>query len=188
MENNPVADANVFIEENFSSSSDINGRFTIPDITANKPTLIRITKNLYEPLDVEFIYSSPSQVFYVHLYSGDQLLSAAETAIKDHDWVTAEAFLDRAEKVGANAVSHKYLKAVIAVKKGDAHRACELLEGMATTNPNEPFIFLFLGDIYQYSIGDNQKAREYLVKFLTLRGDPDVEARVKSLSETDIGK
>lgn len=183
-ENRPVADAELSLDGNYAATSDVHGHFSLLDVKKGDSHVIQVSKKGYERVEVEISYVDAAQVLYVSMHSADQLIAKAEQAIKEKDWKAAESFLARAEKTGAEAVSLSYLKAVLAMERKDIAMAEAILLGMVAGGSDEPHVFLFLADIYQYAIKDNDKAREYLSRFLKFRSDPEVEARYETLSRS----
>lgn len=181
-DNRPVSDTMIQLDGKFMASSDIYGHFTLSSLKSNEPHALLITKKGYEKSEMDFVFSDPTQVVYVQMYSAPQLIAEAENAIQAQDWFGAESFILRAETAGGDAASIGYLRAVIAFKKEQYDTAVKILTKLQTESQTQPYISLFLADIFQYKLDDNASAKMHLRKFLESRYDPDVELRLKNLN------
>jgi predicted Zn-dependent protease len=111
------------------------------------------------------------------MISADQLLSQAEKALDRKNWQQAEDLLNRNEAVQGNNNAARYLRAVFDFRRGDYAAATNKLEGLLAEGSKDPFVHLFLADLYQYHLGDKNRAAEYLSNYLLFRYDPDIEKR-----------
>jgi tetratricopeptide (TPR) repeat protein len=187
-DNRPVPNAVIYVNGKYQASSDIQGHFMISPIKPKALYTIRAVKPEWEELETAVSFMDSSHVLYLHMFSGDQLLAEAETAIGNKNWNGAEAFLSRALAAGAETLPAGYLRAILAFGRGQYGEARSILETLAETEKNIPHVWLFLADLCQYHLDSPEEAREYLAKFLALRHDADAERRLGALGERAPGE
>jgi tetratricopeptide (TPR) repeat protein len=184
-ENKPVHNAAIYVIKKYMVSSDIQGHFAIPQIKPKLSYTILAQKTNYEDIQMDIAYNDPSYVLYIRMASGDQLLGEAEQAIRAKNWAQAGTFLDRAQQAGADAAPAQYLRAILAFYQEQYTAALGFLAALAEQEKNAPYLYLFIADIYQYHLKENDRAEAYLKRFLELRYDPEVRKRLEDLSGTD---
>ncbi|GHT73423.1 hypothetical protein FACS1894124_1790 [Spirochaetia bacterium] len=180
-DNRPVSSVSVFINGTYRASSDINGHFIISELRPKAQYAVSAKKPDYETVDMTIAYTDPSHVLYIHILSGDQLLTEAGEAIRDKNWQKAESLLSRARNAGANQTSTHYLQGILAWRREQYDEALAILTALTKTEKNAPYLYLFIADIHQYHTGDTAQAKANLQKFLALRYDPGVEKRLREL-------
>ncbi|GHT79613.1 hypothetical protein FACS1894130_08830 [Spirochaetia bacterium] len=183
-DNRPVNNVSIYINGKYLASSDIQGHFIIPEIKPKAQYAVSAKKPDYETIDMTIAYTDPSHVLYIHMLSGDQLLTEAGEAIRDKNWQDAESLLSRARNAGANQSSAQYLRGILTWKQERYDEALSILTTLTETEKNAPYLYLFIADIYQYHTGDTAQAQVNLRKFLELRYDSDVEKRLRELERT----
>jgi hypothetical protein len=182
-DNRPVSNAAIYVNGKYQASSDIQGHFIISPMKPKAEYAIRAVKPEWEEVNTVISFMDPSHVLYLHMFSGDQLLAEAETAIGNKNWTGAEAFLSRALAAGAETLPAEYLRAVLVCGRGQYEEARSILMTLTETEKNSPYLWLFLADICQYRLSGAEDTREYLARFLALRYDADVEQRLAELEE-----
>lgn len=182
-DNKPVPAAKVFLNGKIKATSDIQGHFTLSGLKPKKEYTLTLERKGYEKSAAVFTYSNATQVLYLRMNSGEQLVDEVETVISKKDWSRAITLLDRAEVAGCDTLASAYLRAVILAETGQYADAASLLENLRSTGESEPFIDLFLADLYQYRLALPDRASEALKRFLGSRSDSDVEKRLKALTE-----
>ncbi|MDR0451799.1 MAG: carboxypeptidase regulatory-like domain-containing protein, partial [Treponema sp.] len=173
-DNRPVSDAEIYVNGKYQASSDIQGHFIVSSMKPPARYAIRVVKPEWEEIETSVSFTDPSHVLYLHMYSGDQLLAEAETAIASKNWNGAELFLARALAAGAETLPAEYLRAIMARSRGQYDEACSILKALAETEKNIPWLWLFLADLYQYHLDKKEEAGECLSRFLDLRHDADI--------------
>lgn len=159
--------------------TDIRGRFSLPDVSFGSITL-EFTKETYETASWTFRFLGPSQVIYMKMENGDQLLDEAGDAIEKRDWASASGFLDRVDKLVPHSRETQYLRSIILTDQGKPAEAATILETLSSGAASYA-VELALADLYQYKLGDDAKALTHLKRALTLKDDVDVEKRVAEL-------
>lgn len=178
--NEPVSGASVEVNGKKNTVSDMYGRFYLENLKLNEEYELTISKKDFETVNIDFDFQNITQVAYINMLSSSQLLEKAESAITDGNYDIAETFIHRAEVCSKETLSSRYLQAVVLFRKGNIDNALNILIQLSITY-NEPYIYLFLADIYEYSLKDNDSAQKYLKMYLDKTYDPELEIRYTSL-------
>lgn len=181
LENRPVSEAFIEVDGKKVSSTDINGHFSLSNMKLGQSYSIRFLKPLHEVVELKFSYTDASQVIYVNLASGKQLVSMAESALKESDWQKTERFLDRAIAAGYDQTETAYLRASMLYRKKEFNDAYDIIKKLVDSGEDDRYILLFAADLAQYHRSDEPSAIIYLEKYLANRYDPDIENRLKQL-------
>ncbi len=160
--------------------SDVNGRFTLPNISRGRHA-ISVKKESFEEASFDIEYLSRTQVVYLKIISFSQILELAENALTERKLAEAGSFLARAEKIDDDNPLLLYLKAVLELKRGRPTDALALLLSIIEHQTAEPHVYLTLADIYEYDLKDSPKAVSYLKKFAQAVQNDEVQARIKRL-------
>lgn len=182
LDNKPVNDVVVSISGKSVTSTDINGHFSLPTLEARKQYELNFSKPGFETVPMSLAYTDPSQVIYVKMASGNQLLSEAEKYLKTSDWKNASLLLDRASNTDCDRTDLAYLQASFLYLKKDYASALTALVKMIDSGVDEPYIYIFSADLLQYQLDDKESAANYLRCFLALSYDPDVQNRLNALA------
>jgi len=75
-----------------------------------------------------------------------------------------------------------YLRAILDYQQGDAAAAASRLESLTAGGTTIPYVYLFLADLYQYSLNKRQAAEKALAHYLKQTDDPDVRKRLDALA------
>ena len=125
-EGTPVHNAAITIDEKNGPTSDINGRFMLPDLDRGDH-YITVMKDGYEPAQTVFPFLNKSQILYLRMYNSSQLLSEAKKLYESKNYTKSMSFIDRALGVDGEYYPALYFKAVIAYTQGDFDQALETL-------------------------------------------------------------
>jgi tetratricopeptide (TPR) repeat protein len=164
------------------ATSDIDGRFFIPDLDRGEH-IIELAKRDYESSTTVIDYESKSQVLYLKILSFDELLVQAQDALEAQKKADAESLLQRAEKVRLGDPEAQYFRALLLYREKRYDDAVEELENLIDNDNRDPYVYLFLADIYQYNLNDIKAAKVALTEFLTRIEDTDIRKRFEALSE-----
>lgn len=179
-DNQPCADVQTVIDGKPGPATDINGRFAIDSLTRGKHTIV-LSKEGYEERLVSFEFLNKSQILYLRVISFNQILREIEKAIEGDKWEEGESLFERAENIKRNDPVEMYLKAIFLKKKGDTENAVETLLEILNLGYKEPYVYLALGDMYQFVMNSPGKAIEYIERYLKSRGDREVQKRLDEL-------
>lgn len=175
-DNRPVADVEISIAGTIRVRTDINGRFAIPEFEFGTYELV-FHKTNHEDVHISLNYSDATFVLYVKMISAEQVLAEAEAELGQRHWSSARSCIDRALRLIPDDPSARYLDAVLTFRMGDTARAVTILQALLSGGYNEPYVHLFLADLYQYQLQKPQDAFTHLKAYLSLRYDPDIERR-----------
>lgn len=170
----------VSVDKSAGLFSDINGRFTLPNLPKGKHE-IQLKKEGYEDACFTVDFQSRTQILYLRIFSFDQILELAEEALKQGKIAGAEEYLIRAEKIKAGDPLLLYLKAVIALKRNQPEEALQLLLSILDQAIIEPYVYLTIADIYEYKMKDRENALKYLKKYAHFEENEDILSRIKNL-------
>ena len=176
----PVTQAKVTLDGERSIRTDINGRFVFPATGPGDHT-VRLEKDGYETVTVEFPFHSKTQVLYVKMISLGTLLDRAEEAVGRKRWAEARALLDRAETVERDNPAVRYVVALLALYRDRPEEAAAILREILDSGYEDAVVLLSLADLHQYRLDQPERARRYLARYLNLREDEEVRERYERL-------
>lgn len=185
-DNKPVNDCSIMIDGKLRAQSDVYGRFSLSGLRKNDKHTVSVEKQGFEKIEIDLVYSDPTQILYIHMFSSSQLLAEAEKSLKNNDLGIAENFISRAESIKADSSITGYLRAVVLYQRKQYKECTALLSTLLDNNKNQPFVYLFLADVNQYQLDDSVATIQYLKQYLELKRDPDVEERLRSLQTETI--
>lgn len=178
--NEPINGASVEVNGQKSTVSDMSGRFYLENLKINENYELTVSKKDFETIKMNFDFQNVTQIAYVSMLSASQLLEKAEVSLEEGNYDSAEDFIHRAEICSKETLSSRYLHAVISYKKGDVDKALNILNQLTTTY-NDSYIYLFMADIFEYSLNDNESAKKYLKMYLDKSYDMETEKRYTRL-------
>lgn len=181
-ENRPCFNVKVTLNNELSVKSDIMGRFILPSTPPGTHTLL-FEKDDYETLLIDFPFQDRMQVVYVKITSLDQLVSMAENSIAERKWLEAEDLLNRAMAIEGGLPLIQYLRATLALKKGEFETSRSILESMVASGNRDTVVLLSLADLYQYIFENREKAKDYLRLYLIVYSNPEVQDRLRDLEK-----
>lgn len=179
--NEPVAGVQISIDDKQKTVSDMYGRFYIENLSISNEYKLTASKKDYETITLSFEFQNITEVAYLTMYSATQLLDEAEKALQENNIENAQSFLTRAETCSGKTLSSQYFQAIIYYKKSNFSEAIKILNELTVYGDNNPYIYLFLADIYEYNLKDIENAKNYLNKYLEISFEPDIEKRYKKL-------
>jgi hypothetical protein len=178
--NTPCPGVSISVDGRDVFTSDINGRFVLPDLARGAHTLHASARNT-ESLDVPFEFLNRGQVLYLRMVSFAQLLVEAELALDAGGWQEAGSLIGRAAAVCPGEPVTEFLRAVLLLKTGRYADAKMVVRGLLADGPVEPSLLLFLADLCEYHLAEPEEAMRALGAYLEREGDPDVERRLDHL-------
>jgi len=181
LDNKPCAGISLTLDGSRKSTSDIDGRFVLMALKPGAHTLAASGPE-YETVQLTFDFRSQTQVLYLKMVSFDQLLAQAQDALDQKRWPDAKALLERASAIHQADPVLVYLRAILDYQQGDAAAAASRLESLAAGGTTIPYVYLFLADLYQYSLNKPQSAEKVLADYLKQTDDPEVRKRLDGLA------
>jgi len=182
LDNRACAGISLAVDGTQKATSDIDGRFVLLALKRGAHTL-RAAGPGYENVDLSFAFLNRSQVLYVKLVSFDQLLAQAQDALDGRKWQDAHALLERAAAIHGSDTVLAYLRAILQYQRGDAVGAASRLEALVEAGSTIPYVYLFLADLYQYSLAKPDLAARALTRYLEQNDDPDARRRLDALAD-----
>ena len=181
-DNRPCSNVTVRLNDKFVIRTDINGRFTFLGMPPGTYAL-QLDKQGFESLKLDFDFHSRSQVLYAKMISLQSLIHRVEQATAEKKWSEAESQLTRAVAIDPDDLAVLYLKATLALYRGNVEEAARILKGILGRGHSNTTIFLSLADIYQYRLNDPNQAREYLAAYLFIEENPEIRRRYEKLAQ-----
>lgn len=181
LDNKACGGISLVLDGTQKAGSDIDGRFVLVALKRGAHTLTA-TGTDYERVDLSFTFLNQSQVLYVKMVSFDQLLGQAQDALDRHKWQEAQSLLERAAAIHDSDTVLVYLRAILQYQQGDAAGAASRLETLAASGSTIPYVYLFLADLYQYTLGKPELAARALSRYLEQNDDPDARKRLDALA------
>ena len=186
LDNKACAGISVTLDRTQNATSDIDGRFVLLALKPGPHTLSASGAG-YETVELSFNFMSRRQVLYLKMVSFDQLLAQAQDALDRKKWKEAEALLQRAAAIRDSDTVLVYLRAILEYQQGDAARAAARLESLAVGGTTIPYVYLFLADLYEYSLGKPGLAAKALSTYLEQKDDPEARKRLDALAAGEGG-
>jgi len=178
--NTPCPGVSISVDGQEAFTSDINGRFVLPDLPRGAHTLHARAKKT-ESLDVPFEFLNRGQVLYLRMVSFEQLLVEAEQALDAGGWQEAGSLIRRAAAVCPGEPITEFLRAVLLFKTRQYADAKTVVGRLVAEGQVEPCLLLFLADLSEYHLNEPEEAARALEAYLQREGDPDVEKRLNRL-------
>lgn len=178
--NRPVGKAELAVDGNPAASSDVTGRFVLPDLARGDHRILA-TKEGYEVLTVPLSFLDDTQVLYLQMSSQQQLLACAETKIEAMEWRQARSLLERSASIDSSDPVHRYITAILDWRLGRPREAAGSLQSLIADGFGLPPVYLFLADILQFQLADPEEAARALRSYLELRSDPQIQKRLAAL-------
>ncbi len=127
-ENKPVESAQVFINGEYISSTDVQGRFILNyQMDENNEIVLKVQKNGYEVVETSFLFD-PINVLYIKLINTQQLLLLAEECMANLEFSEAEILLKRALCLTPDRDDIKYLLCISLYKQDKKDEALKNIE------------------------------------------------------------
>jgi len=141
--NRPIPFCEIFMDDFYTGSTDINGRFTIPKI---KPGTYTITgqKAGYETYHDEITISEPGQIVYIRIPSQNQLLNLADDAMTIMNFTIAEEYIQRAYEIDNTNIEMLFYYATLKFRQQKYEEAIIFLETARALGSRDVYIDRFL--------------------------------------------
>ena len=141
--NRPVPYCEVTIGKRYKSSTDINGRFTVPRVPAGVYPL-KGNKKGFEGYVDEVIIKDRGQIIYFRIPSLNQLLNLVDEALTANNLNAAEEYAERAYNIDNNNIEMLFYYATVKFKQNDFHGARIFLEMAGKLGSRDLYIDRFL--------------------------------------------
>jgi len=141
--NNPVDAVQIQLTFDQSFSSDIDGRFLLPDLQKETYT-ITVAKEGYESQTITFLFNDPKQVLYIKMTSLKYLKNEIENRMQKREWAECSSLIDRAKAIDEDDPVLLYLIAVYQYRTGNPGES----ERILTQLKNSGFHYRGIEELY----------------------------------------
>lgn len=179
-DNEPVAGARVTVNGERAFTSGVMGRVVIPELPRGIHS-ISVSKPGFETVETEVEFLTRTHVLYVRMVSFDHLLAQAEGDLAGGRFDLVEAHLSRATRLDRSDPRGRYLRALIAYRRGRGRESVEILRQLIGDGHGGAYVFLLLADAQEFLLNNEEAAAEALAEYLTFRDDPNAGERLERL-------
>jgi len=141
--NRPVAHCEISLGKKYKSSTDINGRFSLPKVPVGAYTVTG-HKKTFESYSDEVVIKDKGQIIYIRMPSQNQLLNLADEALVTNNLATAEEMLERAYLIDKNNIEMLFYYATVNFRQHKYNQAIQLLESAKELGSKDVYIDKFL--------------------------------------------
>jgi len=141
--NSPVANCEISLGKGHTSSTDINGRFSLSKVPLGTYTITG-NKKSFENYISEVIVKDPGQIIYIRIPSQNQLLNRADEALSSNNLAAAEEMVERAYQIDQNNIEMLFYYAAVKFRQYEYGQALSLLESARDLGSKDVYINKFL--------------------------------------------
>jgi len=141
--NRPVPNYEISLGKKYKSSTDINGRFTLPKVPVGTYTVTGGKKS-FENYSDEVIVKDKGQIIYIRIPSQNQLLNMADDALSANDFAAAQEMVERAYQIDHNNVEMLFYYATVKFRQREYGEAISLLESAKELGSKDVYVDRFL--------------------------------------------
>ena len=153
--NKPVAYCEILLGKSYKSSTDINGRFTLPNIPHGTYT-ITVYKNIYETYSDKVTIKDQGQIIYIRIPSQSQLLNLADEALTVMNLEIAEEYIQRAYQIDKNNIEMLFYYSTIKFRQHKYEEAIAFLVTAKSLGSKDLYIDKFLTILRELSDAENK--------------------------------
>lgn len=163
-------------------STDIDGKFYIPEIEFTDYFVTISSKDIPETT-IKASHYDIQNVLIIRVNTYNDLLGNIEESLKKNDLLSAETLIERLSSYYVDDTYFNYLKSIFYIKNSLYEAAESTL--LSLKHNNNPYIYLLLADLYQYSLNNNKVALFYINKYIELENNENMNKRIKELQDVD---
>jgi len=153
--NRPLANCEISLgSKGLNSTSDINGRFSIPRVPIGSYTLT-VSKDGYEKYSEVFFIRQRGQIIYVRLPSQNQLIDLVDEALSANNIPLAEELAERAWRIDPNNIETLFYYATVKFRQRDYDGAMDFLEAALSLGSKDPYVAKFMTLLKEVRDGDS---------------------------------
>jgi thioredoxin-like negative regulator of GroEL len=141
--NRPVSYCAVSLGVLFKSSTDINGRFTLPKVPVGVYTITGEKKG-FETYTDELAVRQRGQIVYIRIPSQSQLLEMVDDALTNNDLTAAGQLLQRAYQIDQHNIEMLFYYATVKFRQREYDAAIHYLETAQNLGSKDLYIDKFL--------------------------------------------
>ena len=141
--NRPVPHCEISMGRRYRSTTDINGRFTLPKVAFGTYT-ITVYKDGFEAYSEVINIRGAGQIIYVRIPSQNQLLNLVDEALAVNNLSLAGETVERAYQIDQNNTEMLFYYATVKFRQHDYERAIYFLETARNIGSRDLYIEKFL--------------------------------------------
>ena len=141
--NRPVAHSEISLGRWHRSVTDINGRFTLPNVPVGTYTITAYRRGFEKYID-EVNIRDRGQIVYFRMPSQNQLLDLVDEALSANNFTLAAELAERAYQVDKNNIEMLFYYATVKFRQGEYTRAISFLETAKSLGSKDLFVDKFL--------------------------------------------
>ena len=141
--NRPVPNCDVKLGSRYKGTTDINGRFTIPNVSMGSHTFSGM-KAGYETYCEEIDIRDRGQIIYIRIPSQNQLLNLADEALSANNLSLADELAERALIIDNQNIESIFYCAAVKFRINEFEQAMDLLETARLLDPRNIYVEKFL--------------------------------------------
>jgi len=147
--NRPVQDCEVSLGRWHKTTTDINGRFTLPKIGYGTYTVTG-KKNGFETYSEKLVIKDPGQIIYIRIPSQNQLLNLVDEALTVGNFALAEETAERAYQIDKNNIEMLFYYATVKFRQREYDNAVYFLEAAKNLGSKDLYIDKFLTQLKSF--------------------------------------
>ena len=141
--NRPVFNCEIIIGDNYRTSTDINGRFTLSRIPIGDYTISGHKKGFESYFDLISV-KERGQIVYLRIPSQNQLLIILDESLSLNELSIAAEIAERAYKIDSNNLEMLFYYAILKFKQKEYEEAIDYLEKAITLGFKDYYVYKFL--------------------------------------------
>jgi hypothetical protein len=141
--NRPVAHCEISLGRKLNTTTDINGRFTLPKVPIGAYTLTGFKRG-FEVYKDEVTIRDRGQIIYFRIPSQNQLLDLVDEALVANNFPLAADLAERAYQIDKNNVEMLFYFAAVNFRQGEYLAAINLLEAAKNLGSKDSYADKFL--------------------------------------------
>ena len=141
--NRPVPHCEISLGRRYRSSTDINGRFTLPNVAIGTYS-ITAYKDGFETYSENITINSSGQIIYIRIPSQIQLLNMVDEALTANNLSLAGEIADRAYQIDINNTEALFYYATVKFRLQEYGEAVNYLEAARNLGSRDLYIDRFL--------------------------------------------
>ena len=141
--NRPVPNYEISLGRRYKSTTDINGRFSLPKIPVGIYTITGNKKG-FEPYSDGVLIKDQGQIIYIRVPSQNQLLNLVDDSLTANNLDLAEEMAERAYKIDKNNPEMLFYYAAVKFRQREYDRALTFLETARELGSKDQYIDKFM--------------------------------------------
>lgn len=141
--NRPIPHYEISLGRQHRTTTDINGRFTLPRVPIGIHTLTG-QKRGFESYSGELIISGRGQIVYLRIPSQNQLLTLVDEALTVNDLMLANEMVERAFQIDRNNIEMLFYYATVKFRQRNYTNAIYFLESAINLGSRDLYVERFL--------------------------------------------